>query len=65
MLRAHDLAIYGPDHNAESTAYRSTWNYYLADIVKSLEAYCTREQLDPKTTYVWICFACINRNTEL
>ena len=42
--------------------YRSTWGYDLADIVKSLEAYCTREQLVPKTTYVWICCVCVNQH---
>ena len=39
----------------------STWGYELAAIVAALKSYCIKEGLDPKSTYVWICFACINR----
>ena len=39
----------------------STWGYELAAIVGALKSYCTKNGLDPKSTYVWICFACINR----
>lgn len=39
----------------------STWGYELAAIVAALGRYCAKELLDPKNTYVWICFACINR----
>ena len=41
---------------------RSTWGYELADIVGALRSYCERTGLDPKTTYVWICCACINQH---
>jgi len=40
----------------------STWGYNLIDIVRSLESYCARNDLDPQTTAVWICFACINQH---
>ena len=41
---------------------RSTWGYQVADIVSALQVYCERTARDPKTTYVWICFACINQH---
>ncbi len=44
---------------------RSTWNYQLSQIITALQAYCDRTKRDPKTTYVWICFACINQHRAL
>ena len=40
----------------------STWGYELAAIVAALEQYCTQGGRDPRATYIWICFACINQH---
>lgn len=38
------------------------WGYKIGDIVNSLVGYCTRENLDKKKTYVWICCLCLNQH---
>ena len=40
----------------------STWGYELAAIVEALSQYCAQGGRDPRKTYVWICFACINQH---
>ena len=40
----------------------STWGYELEDIKSTLESYVHDKSIDSKTTFVWICFACINQH---
>jgi len=55
--------LYGSRAVSRATMMLSyTWGYNLIDIVRSLESYCARNDLDPQTTAVWICFACINQH---
>jgi hypothetical protein len=52
-----------PEHVGKATRMLSyTWGYSIEQIGTALEAYCEEEGLDPKTVYVWICFACINQH---
>lgn len=52
-----------PEHVGKATRMLSyTWGYSIEQIGTALEAYCKEEGLDPKTVYVWICFACINQH---
>lgn len=37
-------------------------SYKIGDIVDTLVDYCAREELDPKRTYFWICFLCVNQH---
>jgi len=39
-----------------------TWGYTVATIADSLVAYCAKNGLDPRRTYVWICAMCINQH---
>ena len=38
------------------------WSYRVKDIVDTLVDFCTTNQLDPKTTYIWICSLCNNQH---
>ena len=40
----------------------STWGYPVGSVVSSLTAYCEKNSLDPRTTFVWICCLCINQH---
>jgi len=39
-----------------------TWSYTLGEVVDSLTEYCSSRSLNPRKTYVWICFLCINQH---
>jgi len=39
-----------------------TWGYEIADIVTTLDEFCRSNKRDPKATYVWMCFLCINQH---
>ena len=39
-----------------------SWSYTIGDIVDTLACYCKSSGNDPKRTYVWICFLCINQH---
>jgi len=41
------------------------WDYTIGDIVDTLIEYCSTNDLNPKTTYVWICCLCINQHRVL
>lgn len=38
------------------------WKYSIGDIVNTLWDYCLTRQLDPESTYVWICCLCNNQH---
>lgn len=39
-----------------------SWSYSVGDIVGSLEHFCSSRGLDPKRTYFWIDFLCVNQH---
>jgi hypothetical protein len=39
-----------------------SWGYSFGKIGSALMAYCKKEGLDQRTTYVWICCICINQH---
>lgn len=39
-----------------------TWAYELFDIVHALEGYCKQSNANPRMTFVWVCFGCINQH---
>lgn len=52
-----------PDHAGRANLMLSyTWNYTIEEICGALEDYCRRNKLNPRRTYVWICFLCINQH---
>jgi len=56
-------AIEGVDHAGRANFMLSyTWGYTVAMIADSLAEYCSKNGLDPKRTYVWICALCINQH---
>mmetsp|Transcript_22466 Transcript_22466/g.67279 ORF Transcript_22466/g.67279 Transcript_22466/m.67279 type:complete len:666 (-) Transcript_22466:21-2018(-) len=56
-------AVTGVDHAGPATFMLSyTWGYTIGDIVDSLSAFCERERLNQKSTYVWMCALCINQH---
>ncbi|CAB9518059.1 Kinesin light chain [Seminavis robusta] len=53
----------GVDHVGPSTYMLSwAWKYSVADVVDTLVAYCNKNNLDRKRTYIWICCLCINQH---
>ena len=38
------------------------WKYIVTDIVDTLADFCATKELDPKTTYIWICCLCNNQH---
>ena len=34
----------------------------MGSVVSSLTAYCKKNSLDPRTTFVWLCCLCINQH---
>eukprot|EP00035_Acanthoeca_spectabilis_P013741 m.257702 g.257702 ORF g.257702 m.257702 type:complete len:516 (+) comp15960_c0_seq4:111-1658(+) len=53
----------GADNVGEATYMLSySWLYPITVILGALKHYCHDHKLDPKRTYVWICFVCVNQH---
>ncbi|CAB9497489.1 Kinesin light chain [Seminavis robusta] len=39
-----------------------SWNYTIQDIVETLTDFCRTNNLNPKSTYIWICCLCNNQH---
>jgi hypothetical protein len=58
--------VRGADNAGTATHMLSyTWGYPVIVIAQALQCYCESHGLDPKRTYVWICFACVNEHRIL
>ena len=59
----HALLALNPAHVGDATHMLSyTWGYAVGDIVDTLQEFCAKKELDPKETYVWMCFLCVNQH---
>ncbi|CAB9497847.1 Hydra magnipapillata [Seminavis robusta] len=38
-----------------------SWKYSVGDIIDTLDSFCKANKKNPKRTYVWICFLCVNQ----
>jgi tetratricopeptide (TPR) repeat protein len=53
----------GDDHVGPANVMLSySWANSVEDIVNVLESFCSKNNLDPKRTYVWICCLCVNQH---
>jgi len=56
-------ALSGKDNVGTANLMLSyTWGYAIEDIVVTLDEFCRSKKRNPKSTYVWICFLCINQH---
>jgi len=56
----------GKDHVGPANVMLSySWGNTVEDIVDVLESYCSRNNLNPRQTYVWICCLCVNQHRVL
>jgi hypothetical protein len=60
---AYVHCLSGEDNVGQATHMLSyTWGYKIGDIVETLVNFCNSNGLDPKRTYIWICFLCVNQH---
>ncbi len=63
MGAAYVDCLSGKDHVGIANVMLSySWGNTVEDIVDVLELYCSRNNLDPKKTYVWMCCLCVNQH---
>eukprot|EP00978_Attheya_sp_CCMP212_P024765 scaffold78425_cov26-Attheya_sp.AAC.1 len=61
---AYVHCLEGADNVGGATHMLSyTWGYKIGDIVDTLVDVCRQQRLEPKRTYFWICFLCINQHS--
>ena len=39
-----------------------SWSYSVIDVIDSLKQFCSRHGLEPKCTYFWVDFLCVNQH---